>query len=114
MIRKICVEGRKEKETNGSMYCHNSYFFCDFTEEGVSDQEIAQEVSRLLSNEFGVHVDVICFLEIDDQENKFITPNDLVKLSETRPAPDLPVGAHRFIICDDQLFSEYMRTGENA
>ena len=112
MIRKICVEGKKRQETNGSFYCHNSYFIYDFTNDGVPDDEIVKHIAGMLSRDMGVPVDVICFMEINDCDNQFATPNDIVDFSES--SNPFLAGVHRFVICDDDLFKEYLRTGENA
>lgn len=112
-IRKICADGRKRINTSESMYYHNSYFFIDNTEEGVSDEEIAQSISMMLSKDAGVPVDVVVFVEIDDAENRYLTPNDLVKIQESG-FMECPVGAHRYVICDEKLFKEYVETGVGA
>lgn len=113
MIRKICADGKKREKTNGSQYFHNSYFFIDQTDDGVTDEEIAQSISEMMTQDAGVHVDVVIFIEIDDADNKYTCPNDLVAIQESNP-PQLPVGAHRYVICDEELFKEYMATGVDA
>ena len=113
MIRKICADGKKRTKTNGSQYFHNSYFFIDQTDEGASDEKISAYISKMMTNDAGVPVDVVVFVEVDDADNKYKCPNDLVKLQESNP-PQFPVGAHRFVICDEALFKEYLETGENA
>ena len=113
MIRKICADGKKQIKTNGSDYYHNSYFFVDETEEGVSDEEIAFSISKMMTRDAGVPVDVVVFVEIDDADNKYKCPNDLVMLQESKSA-QLPVGAHRYVICNDELFKEYIETGAEA
>ena len=111
MVRKICADGKKRIKTDGSMYFHNSYFFIDY--EGVTDEEIAASISKMMTNDAGVPVDVVIFVEIDDVNNQFLTPNDLVKLQESGVS-QFPIGAHRYVICDEALFKDYIETGATA
>ena len=113
MVRKIMADGKKRTKTNGSLYYHNSYFFIDQTDDGVSDEEIAANISRMMSDDAGVPVDVVVFLEIDDAENKYKVPNDLVRIQESNTA-QLPDCVSRYVICNDELFKEYMETGVDA
>ena len=113
MVRKIMADGKKRTKTNDSLYYHNSYFFIDQTDDGVSDLEIAANISRMMSDDAGVPVDVVVFVEIDDADNKYTCPNDLVKIQESE-LTQLPVGAHRYVVCDEALFKEYMETGVDA
>ena len=93
------------------MYVHSSYFLVDYN--GVTDEEIAANISKKMSDDAGVPVDVVVFVEIDDTDNKFLCPNDLVKIQESSLA-QFPIGAHRYVICDEALFKEYIETGVNA
>ena len=113
MIRKICADGKKRTKTKGSSYFHNSYFMLDTTLGGVSDEAISDEISRMMSADAGVPVDTVFFVEIDDAENQFTCPNDLVNFQESKTSK-LPIGAHRFVVCNDDLFREYMATGVDA